>query len=169
MVDDTHNDNNKVAPDEIYTGNNPIIKSQRGRAMLLTPKELELEREAAKVEVAQRMAEYGLAPDTIAQFSGLKIEVINKVILRDKLTPVEESLADMARDVMSKSLAYCMTVLDTGSPYMKHQIAMRSLGAALKLIGRGDGSSRQVEEALDAMFAMQRDVNNDGTVSGDAA
>jgi len=127
--------------------------------IVLSPKELDLEREAAKVEIVQRMVQQGFSADTVSLATGVKLEIIKRVVLRNKLTPEQEMLSDMARQVMAKSLAYMLYILEQGDPLAKFQVATRTINAAMKLIGAQNDTASQYEEALNAMLALQRDIH----------
>ena len=124
--------------------------------LVLTENELKLEREQAKSEIIIELAKRGFDNDTLAVVTGVKLEIINKIVLREKLSPAEEEIADMTKRVMVKALNMALDTLDRGSPEARYQIMIRMLGPATKFIGQGNNEGSEMASALQMIMEAQR-------------
>ena len=127
--------------------------------LVMSPKELELERQAAQLEIVQRLVKAGLSAESTSTLTGVKLELIRRIVLKNKLTPEESMLSELARQVMAKSLTFLLYTLDMGDNNAKYNVAVKCVTAAMKLIGNQNDTGAEFEQALEAVFAMQRDID----------
>jgi hypothetical protein len=64
----------------------------------------------------------------------------------------------MSKELLVKGLNHAMKLMDMGSPETKFLIMMKLLPSAMKLIGRSDTSSGEMEESLGQVFTLMRTV-----------
>lgn len=109
-------------------------------------------------EVLTKLLEAGFTPETLAATTGVSRTIIVKLSETAKLTPAEETIADMSKELLVKGLNHAMKLMDMGSPETKFLIMMKILPSAMKLIGRSDTSSGEMEESLNQVYTQMRIV-----------
>jgi hypothetical protein len=109
-------------------------------------------------EVLTKLLEAGFSVETLSATTGISRNIIVKLEETAKLTPAEETIADMSRELLVKGLNHAMKLMDMGSPETKFLIMMKLLPSAMKLIGRSDSTSSDMEQSLGEVFTLMRTV-----------
>lgn len=126
--------------------------------IVLTTDQYNERHKQGQIDILRKLITAGFTPETLSASSGVSITMINNIAQTAKLTPEEETVAEMSRTVMVRSLAYCLWQLEHGAPEKKMAIAMRVLPTAMKLIGRSEATSGDMEEALNTILTLQRSI-----------
>jgi hypothetical protein len=109
-------------------------------------------------EVLTKLLEAGFTVETLSATTGVSRNIIVKLSETAKLSPAEETIADMSKELLVKGLNHAMKLMDMGSPETKFLIMMKLLPSAMKLVGRSDTSSSDMEESLGQVFTLMKAV-----------
>lgn len=108
-------------------------------------------------DVAARMADAGMAPDTIANILDIPaITVRQALVTHTRLTPEDAALASKTRTLISRCIDEAHFIIDTGSNADRISIVRSVLPIAARLMGKEEDTVTAGQKVFEELFAEMR-------------
>lgn len=108
-------------------------------------------------DVAARMVDAGLAPDTIANVLGVPaVTVRQALVTHTRLTPEDAALATKTRTLISRCIDEAHLIIDYGSNADRISIVRSVLPIAARLMGKEEDTVTAGQEMFKALYDDMR-------------